>query len=80
MAPKTLEAVYERGVLRPLEELDLPEHKHVQVTISELTRGTAKAAASCYELAEQAGMIGALKDAPSDLSTNAEHLKGFGST
>ncbi|MBI3393938.1 MAG: antitoxin family protein [Nitrospirae bacterium] len=31
--PKTIEAVYENGVLKPLKPLDLPEHVHVQVTI-----------------------------------------------
>jgi predicted DNA-binding antitoxin AbrB/MazE fold protein len=31
---RTLEAVYENGVLRPLEPLALEEHQHVQVTVS----------------------------------------------
>ena len=77
--PKTLEAVYEQGVLRPLEELDLPEHKRVKVTISEVTDVTAEAGANCHDLAQKAGMIGVLKNAPSDLSTNREHFRGFGS-
>lgn len=34
--PKTFEAVYEAGVLRPLESLELSEHQHVQVTIAEV--------------------------------------------
>ena len=29
------EAVYEEGVLRPLEPLTLPEHQHVHVTVEE---------------------------------------------
>jgi predicted DNA-binding protein len=33
---------------------------------------------SAYELAKQAGLIGRLKGAPRDLSTNPRHLKGFG--
>lgn len=32
---KRLEAVYENGVLRPLEPLDLPEHQPVTVVVSE---------------------------------------------
>jgi predicted DNA-binding antitoxin AbrB/MazE fold protein len=32
---KKLEAVYENGVLRPLEPLDLPEHQRVTVVLSE---------------------------------------------
>jgi predicted DNA-binding protein len=33
---------------------------------------------SAYELAEEAGIIGAARNAPKDLSTNPRHLKGFG--
>ena len=29
-----MEAVYEKGVLRPLEPLSLAEHQHVKVTVS----------------------------------------------
>jgi predicted DNA-binding antitoxin AbrB/MazE fold protein len=32
---KSVEAVYENGVFRPLEPVDLPEHQRVQVTVSE---------------------------------------------
>jgi predicted DNA-binding antitoxin AbrB/MazE fold protein len=32
--PKTIEAVYEDGILKPLEDLELPEHKKVEITIS----------------------------------------------
>lgn len=33
---------------------------------------------SCYELARRAGMIGAAKGLPSDLSTGRKHLEGLG--
>jgi len=33
---------------------------------------------SAYELAEEAGIIGCLRSAPKDLSTNPLHLRGFG--
>lgn len=33
---KSFEAVYEDGVLRPLEALTLVNHQHVQVTIAEI--------------------------------------------
>ena len=33
---------------------------------------------SAYDLAEEAGIIGAARNAPKDLSTNRRHLKGFG--
>ena len=32
--PKIIEAIYEDGILKPLEDLDLPEHKKVEITIS----------------------------------------------
>ena len=34
---KTIEAVYENGVFRPLEAVMLPEGEHVQVTVPEVT-------------------------------------------
>jgi predicted DNA-binding antitoxin AbrB/MazE fold protein len=34
---RTVEAVYENGVFRPLEAVTLPEGEHVQVTLPEVT-------------------------------------------
>jgi predicted DNA-binding antitoxin AbrB/MazE fold protein len=36
MIRRTVQAVYENGVLRPLEPLDLDEHQHVAVAVSEM--------------------------------------------
>jgi len=33
---------------------------------------------SAFEMAKQAGLIGRLKGAPKDLSTNPRHMRGFG--
>lgn len=33
---------------------------------------------SAYELAQEAGLIGSVKRAPQDLSTNRRHFEGFG--
>ncbi len=33
---------------------------------------------SCLDIARRIGFIGAYKDTPADLSTNPEHMKGFG--
>jgi predicted DNA-binding protein len=33
---------------------------------------------SAYSLARSAGLIGCVRDGPSDLSTNREHFQGFG--
>ncbi len=35
--PRAIEAIYENGVLRPLEKLDLGEHQRVQVTLQPVT-------------------------------------------
>ena len=40
--------------------------------------GQSEGGRSAYELAEAAGIIGAARNAPKDLSTNPRHLKGFG--
>lgn len=34
---KQIEAVYENGMLKPLEALPLAEHQHVRVTVSEIS-------------------------------------------
>jgi predicted DNA-binding antitoxin AbrB/MazE fold protein len=34
---REVEAVYEKGMLRPLEPLPLAEHQHVKVTVSEIS-------------------------------------------
>jgi len=34
---------------------------------------------SAYDLAKEMGIIGMIKDAPSDLATNPKHMEGFGS-
>ena len=33
---------------------------------------------NCHDLAERLGLIGAVKGLPADLSTNPEHMEGFG--
>ena len=40
--------------------------------------GEEPGAGSAYELAEAAGLIGCVRSAPKDLSTNRLHLEGFG--
>lgn len=40
---KTLSAVYENGMLRPLETLPLKEHQRVRVTVSDVFDGNADA-------------------------------------
>jgi metal-responsive CopG/Arc/MetJ family transcriptional regulator len=33
---------------------------------------------NCHDLAERLGLIGAAKGLPADLSTNSDHMEGFG--
>lgn len=37
--PKTIEAIYENGVLKPLEDIGIEEHKKVRITLIEMTEG-----------------------------------------
>ena len=34
--PRTIEAIYENGVFKPVEMVKLPEHERVELTIREL--------------------------------------------
>ncbi len=39
---QVVHAVYEKGVLRPLDPLDLPEHQEVRVTVEPVPPGKAE--------------------------------------
>jgi len=39
LMPKTIEAIYENGVLKPLEDIGIEEHKKVRITLIEMTEG-----------------------------------------
>jgi len=39
---------------------------------------TADGSENCYALAQRIGVIGSVKTAPPDLSTNRRHFEGFG--
>lgn len=55
----------------------LPESELVRDAL-ESYLGQAPAARSAYDLAREAGLIGCVRGAPRDLSTNPKHFKGFG--
>ncbi|HLJ10491.1 MAG TPA: antitoxin family protein [Planctomycetaceae bacterium] len=78
MTSKTLEAVVEGDVLRPLQKLGLPDRQHVLVTIVALKQQAHDRAGSCYDLARDLGVIGVADDTPPDLSSNPAHMEGFG--
>jgi predicted DNA-binding antitoxin AbrB/MazE fold protein len=76
---RNLKAIYENGVLRPLEPIKLKEHQRVTLTLVEGEDSEEKGKLSCYELAARNGLIDAASDeVPTDLSTNKNHFAGFG--
>jgi hypothetical protein len=64
----------------------LRDHSRVKgQTPSDLVRvalenylGDGASTGSAYELAQAAGLIGSVRRAPEDLSTNRRHFEGFG--
>ena len=57
---KVIEAVYENGVFRPLEPVQLPEGEHVHVTVPDLTAAQQRRLAAleafdaaCTDLTEE---------------------------
>ena len=62
---KIIEAVFEHGVFRPLEVVDLPEGASVQVTVPEPAKEPVDPIYTLYEIAEDTGI--------KDLATNIDH-------
>ena len=72
-------AIYEHGVLKPLGPLELSDREVVSLSIeSAKLAETAEAGQTLYEIMDEAGLIGCIEDAPSDLSTNPKYMEGFG--
>ena len=76
-----IDAIYEDGVLKPLEPLHLAEHQHVRVSVT-ADAGAASPASqegeSFFDAALQLGFIGCIKGTPPDLSKNKKYMEGFG--
>jgi len=71
-----VKAIYEGGVLRPLEPVDLPDHAEVEIAILSSTAALADSL-----LAKRgAGFIGIGRSGRRDISERAEELlrNGFG--
>ena len=73
---KRLDVIYENGVFRPLEPVQLEEHQRATVTIPE--PDSPISIETCFDIAERIGVIGAIDNLPADLSTNPDHFEGFG--
>jgi predicted DNA-binding antitoxin AbrB/MazE fold protein len=75
-------AIFEHGVLKPLGPVDLQEQQVVSIFIETAGNDGASETSdedrTLFELLDKAGLIGCVKDAPSDLSTNPKYLEGFG--
>lgn len=70
-------AIYENGVLRPLGPVELDDHEVVTITVSRAA-APAHGESTLFEVLDEVGLIGCIKDAPPDLSSNPAHLEGFG--
>jgi predicted DNA-binding antitoxin AbrB/MazE fold protein len=77
-----IRAIYDNGVLRPLEAIDLADQEVISISIAsaENEGETAETGPSLYDAFHEAGLIGCVNDAPADLSTNPKHMEGFGSS
>lgn len=74
-------AIYEQGALKPLEPLDLKDQELVSLSIDKLgdnDRERCEAEPTFFELLDEVGLVGCVKGAPPDLSTNPKHMEGFG--
>ena len=71
---ENIQAIYKNGVLRPLQPLDLPEDKIVEIDVRDVKEKSRRT------VAEVAGhLFGTIDaDAPEDVSTNKKYLEGFG--
>ena len=71
---ENIQAIYKNGVLRPLQPLDLPEDKVVEIDVRDVKENPHRT------VAEIAGhLFGTIDvDAPKDVSTNKKYLEGFG--
>jgi hypothetical protein len=76
-----IDAIYEDGVLRPLEPVDLREHERVRLSIAPAACEQPAAATgpqTLHDALVAAGLLGCIVDGPADLSTNPKYMDGFG--
>lgn len=77
-----IKAIYENGVLRPLDRVVLNEHAVVRLTVSadleESGAANGKRAETFGHAAIRLGLVGCATGGLTDLSTNPKYLEGFG--
>jgi len=72
-------AIYDSGVLKPLGPLNLHDQEVVSLIIETPASAAADGAdATLFDVLNEAGLVGCVKDAPADLSTNPKYMEGFG--
>ena len=76
-----IDAIYEGGVIKPLQPLNLAEHQRVRVTVADANGSDQNAedgSESFFDAAKRLGYIGCIQGTAPDLSTNQMHMEGFG--
>jgi len=75
-------AIYDHGVLRPLAPLNLQDKDEVVLTFEKAEPDGAGSARNptLFDVLADAGLVGSMTEAPEDLSSNPEHMKGFGTS
>lgn len=65
-----IKAIFENGVFRPLDPVDLKEHQQVTLRfLANPSDRTEVSSETCFDLARRLGVLGVIDDAPEDLST-----------
>jgi predicted DNA-binding antitoxin AbrB/MazE fold protein len=75
-----IDAIYEDGVLRPLEPVNLQEHERVRLSIEQAAAESAAGVVgpTLHDALQSLGLLGCIEDGPADLSTNPKYMEGFG--
>lgn len=72
-------AIYDHGILRLLGPLDLNDQEVVLVSVEKVVSdAVGDQEPTLYEVLDEVGLIGCVKDLPPDLSRGPQHLQGFG--
>jgi predicted DNA-binding antitoxin AbrB/MazE fold protein len=75
-------AIYDAGVLKPLGPLALQDQEVVSLVVETAPATTSNGAddsdRTLFDVLNEGGWIGSIKDGPPDLSTNPKYMEGFG--
>ena len=75
-------AIFDAGVLKPLGPLTLQDQEVVALVVETVESKPSSAAAdsdnTLFDVLNEVGWIGSIKDGPPDMSTNPKYMEGFG--